>query len=93
MAYLTEPLDSTHNKSTFSSGKDMLDNYFWKQAGQDVKEKLAACFVAVEKESKKILGYYTLSSNSISNELIPNFLRKNFYLRLNTNNFAWQTSG
>ncbi|MFN8431656.1 MAG: GNAT family N-acetyltransferase [Spirosomataceae bacterium] len=77
MDYLTEPLDSTHNKSTFSSGKDMLDNYFWKQASQDVKRRLAACFVAIDKESKEILGYYTLSSNSISNDSIPDFFRKN----------------
>jgi GNAT superfamily N-acetyltransferase len=77
MTYLTIPLDSTHNKNGFSCGKEMLDNYFWKQAKQDVKRKLAACFVAIDKESNLIKGYYTLSSNSISNEWIPETLKKN----------------
>ena len=54
----------------------MLDNYFWKQAGQDVKRKLSACFVFIDKKTNKIAGYYTLSSNSITNELIPESFRK-----------------
>ena len=77
MTYLTIPLDSTHDKSSFSCGKEMLDNYFWKQAKQDVKRKLAACFVSIDQDSNKIKGYYTLSSNSILNELIPDFFMQN----------------
>lgn len=77
MTYLTVPLDSTHDKNSFSCGKEMLDNYFWKQAKQDVKRKLSACFVAIDIDSNKIKGYYTLSSNSIHNELIPDFFKKN----------------
>ncbi len=77
MTYLTIPLDSTHDKTSFSCGKEMLDNYFLKQAKQDVKRKLSACFVAIDIDSNKIKGYYTLSSNSIPNELIPDFFKKN----------------
>ena len=76
MIYLTEPLDSKHNKLDFSCGKELLDNYLWKQAKQDVKRKLSACFVLVDKETGKISGYYTLSSNSISNNLIPDSFKK-----------------
>lgn len=76
MSYLTEPLDSKHNKENFSCGKDLLDNYFWKQAKQDVKRKLSACFVLVDKEANRISGYYTLSSNSISHNLIPDSFKK-----------------
>ncbi|MCU4175750.1 GNAT family N-acetyltransferase [Carboxylicivirga sp. N1Y90] len=76
MSYLTEPLDSKHNRDDFSCGKDLLDNYFWKQAKQDVKRKLSACFVLVDKATEKITGYYTLSSNSISNDLIPDSFKK-----------------
>jgi len=76
MNHLTEPLDSKHNREAFSCGKGLLDNYFWRQANQDVKRKLAACFVMVDKETKRISGYYTLSSNSISNDLIPELYRK-----------------
>ncbi len=76
MNYLTEPLDPKHDRDNFSSGKDLLDNYFWKQAKQDVKRKLSACFVLVDKETHRISGYYTLSSNSITNDLIPHSFRK-----------------
>jgi len=77
MSYLTVPLDSKHDRDNFSCGKDLLDNYFWRQAKQDVKRKLSACFVLIDKESNKIKGYYTLSSNSVSNELIPDSFKKN----------------
>lgn len=76
MIYLTEPLDSKHDRESFSCGKELLDHYFWRQAKQDVKRKLAACFVWENKETKKISGYYTLSSNSISQDLIPDSFRK-----------------
>ena len=76
MSYLTEPLDTKHRRDNFSCGKDLLDNYFWTQAKQDVKRKLSACFVLVDNETGKISGYYTLSSNSISNDLIPESFKK-----------------
>lgn len=76
MSYLTEPLDSKHDRENFSYGKDLLDNYFWRQAKQDVKRKLSAYFVLVDKETEKISGYYTLSSNSISNDLVPDSFKK-----------------
>lgn len=76
MSYLTEPLDSKHSRDNFRCGKDLLDNYFWTQAKQDVKRKLSACFVLVDNETGKISGYYTLSSSSISNDLIPETYKK-----------------
>lgn len=76
MSYLTEPLDSRHYKDDFSSGKSLLDNYVRTQAKQDVKRKLAVCFVLINGKTDKISGYYTLSSSSISNDLIPDSFRK-----------------
>lgn len=76
MSYLTEPLDSNHCRDHFSCGNSLLDNYFWTQAKQDVKRKLSVCFVLVDNETGKISGYYTLSSSSISNDLIPEFFLK-----------------
>ena len=77
MSYLTEPLNSTHDRKKFSCGKPLLDNYIRQQAKQDVKRKLSACFVMVDKETGRISGYYTLSSNSIASEFIPDSFRKN----------------
>ena len=76
MSYLTVSLDHKHNRADFMCGKGLLDNYFWTMAKQDVKRKLSACFVLVDNETNKVAGYYTLSSSSISNELIPETFKK-----------------
>ncbi len=78
MKELTEVLNSNHRKKEFSCGKEMLDNYLHKQAGQDVKRKLSVCFVLNDKEKNLIKGYYTLSSNSISNKLVPQEFKRKF---------------
>ena len=51
MNELTENLNSAHRKKEFSCGKDMLDDYLHKQANQDIKRKLSACFVLNDKET------------------------------------------
>jgi len=73
--YLTEGLNPTHNKEKFSCGKELLDNYLIKQATQDIKRKLSACFVIKEVETNYIKGYYTLSNSSIPSESIPDALK------------------
>lgn len=76
MSQISEPLNARHKKSDFYCGKEMLDNYIHKQASQDIKRKLSACFVIKETETDLIKGYYTLSNNSIPLELVPNEIRK-----------------
>jgi len=76
MSQISEPLNSTHEKSAFSCGKEMLDDYLHKQANQDVKRKLAACFVIRDGQTDLLKGYYTLSNNSIPLEVIPDEIRK-----------------
>jgi ribosomal protein S18 acetylase RimI-like enzyme len=71
MGQLTVPLHSEHKKSNFSCGNEMLDIYLQKQASQDVKRKLAACFVVTVAETNLVKGYYTLSNNSISLDIVP----------------------
>ena len=71
MNELTENLNSKHRKKEFSCGKDMLDNYFQKQANQDIKRKLSACFILNDKETDLVKGYYTLAQNSLDQNLIP----------------------
>ncbi len=74
--FLSELLNSTHQKSIFSCGNDMLDVYLRKQANQDIKRKLSACFIINDKEKNLIKGYYTLSSNSIPLNIVPADIRK-----------------
>lgn len=76
MNELTENLNSSHRKKEFSCGKDMLDNYLQKQANQDIKRKLSACFVLNDEETNLLKGYYTLANNSIPQNLIPSEFKK-----------------
>ena len=76
MKYLTVPLESRHDRENFSCGKDLLDQYFSRQAGQDVKRNLAACFVWPGESSGSVKGYYTLSGTSVRGLAIPVDYRK-----------------
>ena len=74
--YLTELLNSTHNRKEFSCGKSMLDNYFYYQANQDIKRNLSACFVWNDSQTNRIKGYYTLSNSSIPLAFVSEEFRK-----------------
>ena len=71
MIPVSEVLSGSHDKSTFSCGSNMLDTYLQRQANQDIKRKLAACFVIVETDTKIVKGYYTLSNSSVPLGLLP----------------------
>ncbi len=58
------PLDTAHDRASFSSGSEPLDRYFQQQVTQDIRRRVAACFVAITGE-QRIAGYYTLASASI----------------------------
>tara|TARA_R110000823_G_scaffold276838_1_gene395449 strand:+ start:337 stop:834 length:498 start_codon:yes stop_codon:yes gene_type:complete len=65
-----EALKNNHIKNKFNCGYPMLDNYIQKQAKQDIKRDLSACFVLTG-NNKLVVGYYTLSANSISRGDFP----------------------
>ena len=60
-----EPLNENHNRSTFSCGQEPLDRYLKTQASQDLRRRMATCFLAVELESGLVAAYYTLASAGI----------------------------
>ena len=66
-----EPLEHTHDRSPFRCDVPLLDRYFREQVGQDLKRRLANCFVAVHVETKAVAGFYTLSASSISFDALP----------------------
>jgi GNAT superfamily N-acetyltransferase len=68
--YRIEPLGSHHDRAAFSCGVFELDNYLQRQAGQDMKRKLAAVFVLTA-DSASVAGYYTLSAHSILAAELP----------------------
>ena len=76
-AFHVEPLADGHDRAAFSCGVEPLDHYFRQQAGQDIKRRLAACFVAVEQETHRTAGYYTLSMAGIAiGDLPPEIVRR-----------------
>lgn len=69
-------LKKEHNRGSFNSNTPLLDNYIKTQASQDVRKDLSACYVMAD-EHNKVIAYYTLSANSISQEGISeNQLKK-----------------
>lgn len=72
-----EPLSSEHDRSRFSSGSAPLDRYFRESVSQDIKRRIASCFVAVSVQTKEIAGFYTLTAASIAlSALAPEIVRK-----------------
>lgn len=57
-------LNGAHDRTTFNSGSAPLDRYLREQVTQDVRRRVAACFVATT-DGKRIAGYYTLASASL----------------------------
>ena len=69
-------LEKTHNRKSFECEEQPLTDYIQKQVSQDVKKKLAICLVAADK-NRNVVGYYTLTSESLGRELIPEkFIKK-----------------
>jgi len=63
-------LEKNHNRNDFTCEEDSLTEYIRKQVSQDIRKRLAICFVAVDND-QNVIGYYTLTSESLGRELIP----------------------
>ncbi len=53
------------DRAGFASGVEPLDRYLHAQAGQDVKRRVAACYVAQERATGAVAGFYTLSAADV----------------------------
>ncbi len=58
------PLDAAHDRTAFNSDSEPLNRYLREQATQDIRRRVAACFVALA-DGQRIAGYYTLASASL----------------------------
>lgn len=67
--------DKKYDRTGFRCEEDALTEYLLKQVNQDIKKGLAACFVAVDPQ-EKIIGYYTLTTESLGRGEIPEKYRK-----------------
>jgi GNAT superfamily N-acetyltransferase len=60
-----------HERGEFSCGKAPLDAFLRTLVSQYEKRGLGKTFVAVERDHKRVLGYYTLASGAVPFERLP----------------------
>ena len=75
-ALVIEPLGKNHDRATFSCGVPDLDRYLGRQAGQDVRRRIARVFVCTAEGSDTVLGFYTLSALAIDLSSLPEELSR-----------------
>ncbi|MBF0145675.1 MAG: GNAT family N-acetyltransferase [Magnetococcales bacterium] len=65
------PLVKHHDRADFSCGIKELDRYLQRQAGQDIRRRIARVFVCTLPKGNNVLGFYTLSAISIDVRCLP----------------------
>ena len=75
-ALVIEPLGKRHDRAAFSCGLPELDRYLARQAGQDVRRRIARVFVCTAEASDTVLGFYTLSALAIDLSSLPEELSR-----------------
>jgi GNAT superfamily N-acetyltransferase len=66
-----EPLAKHHDRASFACGEPALDGYLKHQASHDIRRRVAAAFVLVGEDARRVAGYYSLSAHAIDIEVIP----------------------
>jgi ribosomal protein S18 acetylase RimI-like enzyme len=59
------PLGAERDRGSFHCGEEALDRYFQTQATQDIRRRIANCFVAAEVASGHAAAYYTIAAASV----------------------------
>jgi len=66
---------ATHDRSSFDCGSEPLNRYLREQLSQDIRRRVAACFVALA-DDDHIVGFYTLASANLLLTDLPASLGK-----------------
>jgi predicted N-acetyltransferase YhbS len=72
---VTEPLRPEHDRESFRCGSEALDRYFRERISQDVRRRIAGCFLACD-ETGSIAGFYTLAAASVLLDALPEGMKK-----------------
>lgn len=73
--FRVELLASSHDRQSFCSGADRLDDYLRAQVTQDVRRRVTACFVAVD-DNDRIASFYTLASAGLLLSDLPSAIAR-----------------
>jgi len=60
-----EVLGREHDRAGFACGEPVLDRYFSTRATQDIRRRIANCFVAIDLATGNVAGFYTIAAASI----------------------------
>ncbi len=74
-AFRILPLDK-RERSGFACASEPLTRYFHQQVTQDMRRRIAACYVALHQASDAIAGFYTLSAADIPLTDLPDDLTR-----------------
>lgn len=69
--YKIEPLTTQHDRESFDCGEESLNTFLKRYARQNAEKGFGRTFVAVKENEPQIYGYYTIVSNSIGYEIVP----------------------
>jgi GNAT superfamily N-acetyltransferase len=71
------PIEGDDNTTDFSSGEESLDRYLADRALTNHLADLARCYVCLDAETDRVLGYYTLSAVAVLHADLPGKVRRN----------------
>lgn len=66
-----EQLSDQHDRDSFTCGDVALDRYLHTQATQDIRRRIANCFVAIEVATGRLAAYYTIASAGVPITELP----------------------
>jgi GNAT superfamily N-acetyltransferase len=69
--WVVEPLDRTHERSSFACGNSPLDDFLRQLVSHYEKRRLGRTYVALRPAEKRVVGYYTLASGAVSFASLP----------------------
>jgi ribosomal protein S18 acetylase RimI-like enzyme len=73
--YRLATFDKSYHRDVFDADSAPLNSYLREQVTQDIRRRVAACFVAIDSEDR-IAGYYTLASSSVLLTSLPSAVSK-----------------
>lgn len=71
------PIEATDNATGFGSGEESLDRYLADRALTNHLAGLGRCYVCVDADTGKIIGYYTLSAIAVQHADLAGKVRRN----------------
>ena len=71
------PIEPTDSTAGFESGESSLDRYLTDRALTNHISDMARCYVCMGSDSKRVVGYYTLSAVAVEHTSLPGRARRN----------------